>query len=234
MLAWFGRRVPLEELRVACGVSRDGSKAANVIRAARTYGLEAKGFTREVEGVLAGPFPVVVFWGFNHFLVVEGVSAGKVHLNDPAVGPRTVTLKEFSDKFTGVVLEFDPGPDFVRGGAAPTLLSRLGRRLTGFEPSIAFVVWIGLMLVIPGLILPGMTADLRRQHPGRALRQLARPPADRACRHLRHAVPAVVDPGAGVAAHRAQAGARAVGPVHLARAAAAHRILQPALSRATW
>ena len=64
--------------------------------------------------MLAGPFPVVVFWGFNHFLVIEGVSDGKVHLNDPAVGPRTVTLKEFSDKFTGVVLEFDPGPDFVR------------------------------------------------------------------------------------------------------------------------
>ena len=157
VLAWFGRRVPLEELRVACGVSRDGSKAANVIRAASTYGLKAKGFTREIEGVLAGSFPVVVFWGFNHFLVVDGVSAGKVHLNDPAVGPRTVTLKEFSDKFTGVVLEFDPGPDFVRGGGAPTPLSRLGKRLTGFAPSIAFVVWLGLMLVIPGLVLPGMT-----------------------------------------------------------------------------
>ena len=157
VLAWFGRRVPLEELRVACGVSRDGSKASNVIRAARTYGLEAKGFRREVEQVLAGPFPVVVFWGFNHFLVVDGVRAGKVHLNDPAVGPRTVTLKEFDEKFTGVVLEFDPGPDFVRGGANPTTLSRLGRRLAGFEPSIAFVAAIGLILVIPGLVLPGLT-----------------------------------------------------------------------------
>ncbi|HEX9327648.1 MAG TPA: NHLP family bacteriocin export ABC transporter peptidase/permease/ATPase subunit [Reyranella sp.] len=157
VLAWFGRRVPLKELRVACGVSRDGSRAANVIRAARTYGLEAKGFTREMEGVLAGPFPVVVFWGFNHFLVVEGVSAGKVHLNDPAVGPRAVTPKEFSEKFTGVVLEFDPGPDFVPSGGASMLISRLGRRLAGFGAPIAFVVWIGLMLVIPGLILPGMT-----------------------------------------------------------------------------
>jgi NHLM bacteriocin system ABC transporter peptidase/ATP-binding protein len=157
VLAWFGRRVPLEELRIACGISRDGSRASNVLAAARTYGLEAKGFRREVEHVLAGPFPVVVFWGFNHFLVVDGVSAGKVHLNDPAIGPRTVTLEEFDEKFTGVVLEFDPGPDFERGGAAPTPLSRLGGRLKGFAPSLAFVVSVSLMMVIPGLVLPGLT-----------------------------------------------------------------------------
>lgn len=157
VLGYFGRNVPLEELRVACGVSRDGSRAANVLQAAQTYGLQAKGFRREVETLLAGAFPVVVFWGFNHFLVVEGVSAGKVHLNDPAVGRRTVTLQEFSEKFTGVVLEFDPGPRFVPGGRASMPLSQLGSRFTGLGPSLAFVVWVGLMLVIPGLILPGMT-----------------------------------------------------------------------------
>lgn len=157
VLAFFGRRVPLEELRIACGISRDGSKASSVVRAARTYGLQAKGFRREVDEVLAGPFPVIVFWNFNHFLVVDGVSAGKVHLNDPAVGPRSVSHKEFGEKFTGVVLEFDPGPDFMPGGTSPSLLSRLAPRLRGLKPSIAFVIWIGLMLVIPALILPGMT-----------------------------------------------------------------------------
>lgn len=157
VLGYFGRSVPLKELRVACGVSRDGSRAANVLQAAQTYGLQAKGFRREVETLLAGAFPVIVFWGFNHFLVVEGVSSGKVHLNDPAVGRRSVTLQEFGEKFTGVVLEFDPGPRFAPGGRASMLFSQLASRFTGFGASLAFVVWVGLMLVIPGLVLPGMT-----------------------------------------------------------------------------
>jgi NHLM bacteriocin system ABC transporter peptidase/ATP-binding protein len=157
VLAYFGRRVPLEELRVSCGISRDGSKAGNVLRAARSYGLEAKGFRREVDEILAGPFPVIVFWNFNHFLVVEGASRDTVYLNDPALGPRRVSRKEFGESFTGVVLELDPGPEFTAGGASSRLLARLGRRLHGFEPAMAFVAWIGLMLVVPGMILPGMT-----------------------------------------------------------------------------
>ena len=157
MLAHFGRRVPLEELRVTCGISRDGSKASNILRAARGYGLDAKGFRREVDEVLAGPFPVIVFWNFNHFLVVEGTSRDKVYLNDPALGPRTVSRQEFGESFTGVVLELHPGEGFTRGGPSLRLFARLARRLGGFEPAIAFVAWIGLMLVVPGLIVPGMT-----------------------------------------------------------------------------
>lgn len=157
MLAHFGRRVPLEELRVVCGISRDGSKAGNILRAARSYGLEAKGFRREVDEVLAGPFPVIVFWNFNHFLVVEGVSRNKVYLNDPALGPRTVSRQEFGESFTGVVLELHPGEGFTRGGPSARLFARLARRLGGFELAIAFVGWIGLMLVVPGLVVPGMT-----------------------------------------------------------------------------
>ena len=157
ILAHFGRRVPLEQLRVACGVSRDGSKATSIVRAARGYGLLAKGWRLELDEVLAGPFPVIVHWSFNHFVVVEGASRRKVYLNDPAVGPRSVTHQEFADNFTGVVLKFEPGPDFTRGGTAAGLIARLGHRLTGFGTAVGFVAWISLMMVIPGLVLPGVT-----------------------------------------------------------------------------
>ena len=98
ILAYFGRRVSLEELRVACGVSRDGSKASSIVRAARRYGLDAEGYRLELDEVLAGPFPVIVHWGFNHFLVLEGVSETSVFLNDPATGPRRVSREEFEQK----------------------------------------------------------------------------------------------------------------------------------------
>ena len=157
ILGHFGRRVPLEELRVACGVSRDGSKASSIVRAARRYGLNAKGYRLELAEVLAGPFPVIVHWGFNHFLVLEGASEHKVYLNDPATGPRTVSRKGFSESFTGVVLRFTPGSGFTPGGTATGLLTRLGQRLSGCGMAIGVLAWISLMLVIPGLVLPGAT-----------------------------------------------------------------------------
>jgi NHLM bacteriocin system ABC transporter peptidase/ATP-binding protein len=158
MLAHYGRRVSLEELRGACGVSRDGSKPADLVRAAERYGLDAVSAARQADEVLAGPFPVIVSWNAGQFLVVEGVSGGKVHLNDPATGPRSTSRDEFSERYKGLSLAFSPGRAFTRGGTAPGLMAKLRRRLKGLNGAIAFIAWISLMLVIPGMILPGMTA----------------------------------------------------------------------------
>ena len=157
VLGYFGRIVPLEELRVRCGVSRDGSKADNVLRAAREYGLNAKGLRLETATVLQGPFPVIVFWNFNHFVVVEGAGRNKVWLNDPGVGPRSVAMEEFDESFTGVVLRLEPGPDFQRGGRQPRVLPRLGRWLAGSRPALGFFFAISLLMVVPGILIPGFT-----------------------------------------------------------------------------
>ena len=154
VLAHFGRWVPLEELRLACGVSRDGSKASNMVKAARAYGLEAKGYKREPQGLRGVQPPAIIHWNFNHFVVLEGFRKGRVHLNDPAVGPKTVSEEELDQAFTGVVLTFRPGPRLQRGGAPPRLLPALKSRLAGSRAALAFVLLAGLALVVPGLALP--------------------------------------------------------------------------------
>ena len=131
VLAHFARFVPLTELRRACGVSRDGSNASSVVKAARGYGLDAKGYNKEVSGLASLEYPFVVFWNFNHFVVVEGAARDRVFLNDPATGPRAVTSEEFNEAYTGVVLTMTPGASFVKGGARPSVLNGLRERLTG-------------------------------------------------------------------------------------------------------
>jgi NHLM bacteriocin system ABC transporter peptidase/ATP-binding protein len=154
VLAHHGRWVPLEELRSSCDVSRDGTNAKNVVLAARAYGLEAKGWRKEPEELRALPVPYIVFWNFNHFVVVDGFKGGDVLLNDPAVGPRAVSEREFDESFTGVVLTFAPGPEFKKAGSKPSLWPALKSRAAGSESAIGFILLAGLALVVPGLITP--------------------------------------------------------------------------------
>jgi NHLM bacteriocin system ABC transporter peptidase/ATP-binding protein len=157
VLGHYRRFVPLEELRVECGVSRDGSKASNVVRAARKYGLAAKGYRKEPDGLRELPVPMIVHWNFNHFLVVEGFVDQRVFLNDPAFGPTEVTAEEFDKAFTGVVLTFEPTDQLVPGGEKAGLIQPLRRRSRGLAVALGFVVLAGIALLVPGLVAPTFT-----------------------------------------------------------------------------
>ncbi|BAY50287.1 ABC transporter-related protein (plasmid) [Scytonema sp. HK-05] len=157
ILGYYGRIVPLAQLRQECGVSRDGSKASNILNAAKNYGLEAKGFKTDLDALQQLKFPYIVFWNFNHFLVVEGFDKERVYLNDPATGPRTTSLEEFDKAYTGIVLVLEPGPNFKPGGRKPSTTRALWERLQGSFEALAYCILTGLFLVIPGLAMPAFS-----------------------------------------------------------------------------
>jgi len=154
VLAYHGRHIPLEVLRIQCGVSRDGSKASGITRAAREHGMVARGFRKEVHELAAMPLPAIVFWNFNHFVVLEGFRDGRAWLNDPARGRRSVSPQEFDQAFTGVVLTLERGPEFKPEGHPPAVVRSLRKYLEGHEKPVAIAVLLGLVLVLPGLAIP--------------------------------------------------------------------------------
>lgn len=154
VLGAHGRHMALDELRRLCGVSRDGSKASSIVRAARALGLEAKGVKAEPEHLAGLGLPLIAFVNFNHFLVVDAIDDRHVWINDPASGRRRATIAAFSDSFTGVALVFRPGPDFVPGDSRPSLAQSLRGRFTGVGAALWFVFLTALALVVPGIVLP--------------------------------------------------------------------------------
>ncbi|WP_431961838.1 NHLP family bacteriocin export ABC transporter peptidase/permease/ATPase subunit [Actinacidiphila sp. bgisy160] len=161
VLGHYGRHVPLEELRIACGVSRDGSRASNLLKAARGYGLRAKGMQMETAALAEVRAPAILFWEFNHYVVYDGTGRrlGRrgVHINDPDKGRRFVPLEDFDTSFTGVVLTFEPGPDFHRGGRRPGILAALPARLRGTSGTMLAALVASLLLVAVGAALPALS-----------------------------------------------------------------------------
>ena len=161
VLAHLGRWVPIEELRTACCVGRDGSSAADIVAAGDQFGLAVTGWRKEVAELRDEQLPVILFWEFNHFLVLEGFGRrrrGGFYLNDPANGRRFVGDDDFDAAFTGIVLRAEPTPEFRPGGEPPGILRKLRPWLRGARGSLAYVVLAGLLLAVPALALPVLLA----------------------------------------------------------------------------
>lgn len=155
IMGYYGRHLLSEEARQAVGVSRDGSKAINIVKAARRYGMKAEGANLEIEEVRALEFPVIAFWEFDHFLVIEGFGKNKVYLNDPATGPRTISLEEFDKSYTGIVMILRPGPKFKKAGKPEgSITQHLWTRLKNSKGAFAFVVLVTFVFLIPSIAIP--------------------------------------------------------------------------------
>ena len=158
VLAYYGKWVPLEQVRLDCGVSRDGSNARNILRAARSYGLTAKGYRYEPEGLVEnGEYPCIIHWNFNHFVVLNGFRGNKAVLNDPAKGTYTVPMSTFDESFTGICLFFEPSETFVPGGKPQSMLQYAKKRLAGAGSAIAFVTLTAVISSLLGIVTPAFS-----------------------------------------------------------------------------
>ena len=155
ILARNGLWLPLEKLRQMCGVNRDGSNARNILKAARSLGCEAKAYSWPVEKIiLRNIYPLIIHWEFNHFVVLEGIKNGIVYLNDPALGRRTVPLKDFTTSYTGVCLKIIPTAAFKPSGQRYSVIKAIAQKLLQDKWAMLFVIIIGLCMIVPGLAMP--------------------------------------------------------------------------------
>ena len=154
IFGYYGKFLPLEQMRIETGVSRDGCNAGNMMRAAKRYGLECKGFRKEPEALKTITTPCIIHWNFNHFVVFEGFKGEHAYINDPAIGRRKLTFDELDEAFTGVVLTFKLTPAFEKEKKKNNTCSMMLRRLKGQYSTLFKLFYIGLLLVFPGLILP--------------------------------------------------------------------------------
>ncbi len=158
VMAYYQKWVPLEQVRIDCGVSRDGSKAKNMLVAAKNYGFDVNGYRMEIDTLKEkGKFPCIIHWDFNHFVVLNGFKRNKVCLNDPARGNVEVSMEEFDRSFTGIVLELVPGESFVPSGKRKSTIDFARKRLKGAAVAVVFVMVTTAISYVFGIVNPVMT-----------------------------------------------------------------------------
>ena len=154
ILAYYKKYVPLEILREKCDINRNGSKASNIIKAARSCGCKAAGYKKDIDELKSIDKPVIVFWNFQHFIVIEGFTKKGIYINDPAEGRRKIEYDELDKSYAGVCLIIEPDEDFVSDGRPPSILDGLIRRLKPSKKLLIYSFIISLFIVIPGLVIP--------------------------------------------------------------------------------
>ncbi len=155
IMAYYDKWVALEQVRLDCGVSRDGSSAKNILIAARNYGFEAQGFRCELSALRDSiSLPCIIHWNFNHFVVLDGFQGKHAYINDPARGEVRITMEELDQAFTGICLQITPGPAFEPGGKRKSTLDFARKRLRGAGAAVAFVLISTVISSLFGIINP--------------------------------------------------------------------------------
>lgn len=165
VLAHHGLWLTLPELRRVVGVSRDGVNALSIVRAARRFGLEAKGFRwkagtlrEKIERGEASP-PCILFWQDNHFVVLTGANKHAAFVNDPATGPVRIPWDEFDESYSEVALQFAPTEAFAPAGKPTSVWAFAKKRLSGTKATMAFLSLAGIAAAALNVLQPALSSS---------------------------------------------------------------------------
>lgn len=155
ILAYYKKWVPLEQARIDCGVSRDGSNALNIYKAAEDYGLKVKASSYNLEQLQKeARFPAIIWWNRNHFVVLTGIRKGKAYINDPAKGSIVMPMEEFAMSYSMMCMQFEPGENFQKGGKPQSILEFIKSRTVGYNKAFALVLLTGALAVFFQILIP--------------------------------------------------------------------------------
>ncbi len=158
IMAYYGKWIPLEKVRVDCGVSRDGANARALVNAAESYGFKTHAYKCEPENLQKeGKFPCIIHWNFNHFVVLDGFQGKYVWLNDPARGVIRISMEDFDKSFTGIVIEIEPAEGFQPEGKPKSTLAFAITRLGGASSAVMLVMFTSVISAMFGIINPTMS-----------------------------------------------------------------------------
>ena len=155
VLAYYKKWVRLDKMRVDCGVSRDGSSAKNIWKAAENYGLKVSAKRYNVEQLMSRAiFPAIIWWNSNHFVVLNGFEKRRAFINDPAKGLVKIPIDEFAESYSLLCLMFEPTERFEPGGKPQSVLEFLKKRLSGNRAALILVMLTGALSVAGGVLMP--------------------------------------------------------------------------------
>ena len=158
ILAYYGKWIPLEQVRSDCGVSRDGSKAGKILRAAKNYGLDAKGYRYDIEDLRSeAKFPCIIFWNNNHFVVLDGFKGNYAIINDPARGKTKYSIEALEQNYSGICLEFDPTKEFKPEGKPKSVIAFAKKRLKGTKAMVLFIIITTIIASLIQIMQPGFS-----------------------------------------------------------------------------
>lgn len=158
ILDYYGKSVTIEQLRLECGVSRNGVNAKNIARAAMLHGLKPRALKVGIHAARGLKFPAIIHWNMDHFVVLCGFTKKGAVIADPASGLRQIPEDEFSNNFTGIALEFTPTESFEKNRTLKNKNDYIKSCLKSFAPVMFIFLICEFCVLASGGVLPFLSS----------------------------------------------------------------------------